>query len=256
MDFTGKALVLRTGRFKEADVWLRLLFPSQGVFTAFAFGGLRSRRRFCGCLEPLNLVLFSVGEGRHGEYLVLREGALLNGFPGIRGNTGRLGLAAHCLRFVEAVMEEGPGEARECFNLLVETLEVLEAGTEGHGGGGGMLPTWFKAAVAFGEGYRPLLTTCGHCGCALENFDTFRFFIQKGQVLCPTCAAEEGGIGGLAVTRGTLGALDWVVTHRPADWAGLSLPPRVAQECRRVIDEFVAVHLGLAWENGSYRNVL
>ena len=121
MEFTGKSLVLRTGRFKEADVWLRLLSPSKGLFTAFAFGGLKSRRRFCGCLEPLNLSLFTVQEGRRGDYLVLQEGSLLNGFPGIKADPGRLGQAAHCLRFVEAFME-GPGEARACFDLLEETL--------------------------------------------------------------------------------------------------------------------------------------
>ena len=39
MEWTDTALVLHVGRFREADLWVRLLAPGQGLVTAFAFGG-------------------------------------------------------------------------------------------------------------------------------------------------------------------------------------------------------------------------
>ena len=59
MDYTDKAIILRVGRFREIDLWVRYLSASHGVQTGFAFGGCKSRRRFCGCFDPLNPVLYS-----------------------------------------------------------------------------------------------------------------------------------------------------------------------------------------------------
>ncbi len=42
------ALVLRIGHFRENDLWLKLLCRKRGLLTLFAFGGSKSKRRFCG----------------------------------------------------------------------------------------------------------------------------------------------------------------------------------------------------------------
>ena len=54
MQWTDDALVLRIGKFREADMWVRFLARDKGLVTAFAFGGSRSRRRFTGCLDAFN----------------------------------------------------------------------------------------------------------------------------------------------------------------------------------------------------------
>ena len=40
MEFSEKALVLKVGRFREIDAWVRLFSPIRGIYTAFAFGGM------------------------------------------------------------------------------------------------------------------------------------------------------------------------------------------------------------------------
>ena len=52
MENTEEALILTVGRFREADMWVRLFSPGRGAFTAFAFGGSRSKRRFAVALTP------------------------------------------------------------------------------------------------------------------------------------------------------------------------------------------------------------
>ena len=86
MEFSEQALVLKVGRFRGIDAWVRLVSPVRGVYTAFAFGGLKSRRRFLGCLDPLNHVRFKVRRSGHGGYHCLTEARLLDAPMRLRGD--------------------------------------------------------------------------------------------------------------------------------------------------------------------------
>ena len=56
MDWSDTGFVVAKGLFREADVWLRILFRGHGMQTVFAFGGAHSRRRFVGCLDVMNIL--------------------------------------------------------------------------------------------------------------------------------------------------------------------------------------------------------
>ena len=75
MEWSDTALVLGVGRFRESDLWLRMLTRRHGIVSAFAFGGSRSRKRFCGCLDLFNELQISTKTTRNGMYLSLQEGA-------------------------------------------------------------------------------------------------------------------------------------------------------------------------------------
>jgi DNA repair protein RecO (recombination protein O) len=268
MEFTEKALVLKVGRFRENDVWLRLFCAGRGVLTAFAFGGSRSTRRFCGCLDALVLASFRVGTGRRGAYNVLQEGVLLHGFPGLRTDPRKLGLVAHCLKFVEAV-QLGPQGARPVFDLLLETLETLET----HEVGAALLPLLFKAKLTFEQGLKPDLALCVRCGRPAWDHDgpehapaefiaegatedqtpakPVAFSVERGGLVCPLCEDPEAE----PLCLGSVRVLEWIAGSRPAQWPKLTLEPEMRRELGRVVDRFVAWHLGLRWENGTYRKI-
>ncbi|MBI5520952.1 MAG: DNA repair protein RecO [Desulfovibrio sp.] len=257
MEFTEKALVLKVGRFRENDVWVKLFCAGRGVITAFAFGGSRSRRRFSGCLDQLVLASFTVGMSRRGAYNVLQEGELLHAFPGLRGDARKLGLVAHCLRFVEAV-QVGQDGARHVFDLLLETLQALEAGSVA----AEVLPLLFKAKLTFEQGLKPDLALCVHCGrpawdhdCAedddLDPAHRLAFSIERGGLVCSLCDDVPAETLCLESVR----VLEWIGTSRPAEWPSLVLEPDTRRELSRLVDRFVAWHLGLRWENGTYRKI-
>ena len=252
MHATEKALVLKVGRFREADVWVRLLTPARGVFNAFAFGGSRSRRRFVGCLDPLSHVLFTIGSSRQGDYTVLEEGSLLNNFPAVRAESSLTGVAVNCIKFVEA-LEVGTNDAQPVYDLLLETLETLEEGPAQSE----FFPWLFRARLAFDIGFRPDFTTCGLCGRKVDGVEGHRFLVEKGLVGCPTCLSGGKPIDGLArpVSTGVLRALDWMQRSRPRDWANVAMDPEVRRQSLQAIELFVAYHLGLSWENGLYKKV-
>lgn len=248
MEGAERALVLKVGRFREADAWVRFLSPAKGVLSAFAFGGMKSRRRFVGCLDPLNLVLFCVETNKSGTYSVLEEGSLIHGFPGLKRDSARLGLAANCVKFAEAV-QFGPQGARRLYDLLLETLYALERCD----GEPILLPLLFRARVAFEQGYRPELFACRLCGRELSGIRSPRFLVERGGIACSECSPGDGP--GLAVSHGALQALQWIWQSPPADWPRLTLPLPVRRQCYELVERFVAFHLGLAWDNGAYRKV-
>jgi len=252
MDATEKALVLKVGCFREADCWVRLFTPTRGIFNAFAFGGSRSRRRFVGCLDPLSLVLFSIGSDRRGAYSVLGEGSLLHNFPGIRADAAAAGLAANCIRFVEAV-EIDPSDAAPVYHLLLKTLYLLDSGL----GRPDFVPWFFRARLAFALGYDPDFVNCGTCGRPLGQEQGHLFGVEQGQVVCPACLSAGKPLDGLArpVSPGVLRALKWIRESDPGEWGRVVLDREVRRQVSQLVEMFVAYHLGLSWENGMYKKV-
>ena len=252
MSSTEKALVLKVGRFREADCWVKLLTSARGMFTAFAFGGTRSRRRFVGCLDPLSHVLFTIGTNRSGTYTVLEEGSLLHNFPVVRKDPSRIGLAVNCVKFVEAV-EIDPADAAPVYKLLLETLHMLEKG----GGSSDFTPWLFRAKLAFEMGFKPDFLACGSCGQSVKAQPGYLFGVEKGQVACRTCLSTGKPLEGLArpISTGVLRALDWIQNSRPADWLTVAMDSEVRRQASQLIELFVAYHLGLSWDNGIYKKV-
>ena len=230
MEFTEKALVLKVGRFRETDIWLRLFCAGRGMVTAFAFGGSRSTRRFCGCLDQLVLGTFRVGSNRRGTYKVLEEGTLLHAFPGLRSDPRKLGLVAHCLKFVEAVQIGSQG-ARPVFDLLLETLGTLEKSEVG----AELLPLLFKAKLTFEQGLKPDLTLCVRCGRPawdharadyaaadrssgqVQATPALGFSVERGGLVCTACGDKQVDLGAEPLSIGAARTLEWISASRPAD---------------------------------------
>ena len=150
MEWTDTALVLHVGRFREADLWVRLLAPGQGLVTAFAFGGSKSRRRFTGCLDVFNLIRTRASFSRNGLFLNLQEATLLEGPERLRADWRRQGIAANCIRFVEA-LGVPPDGAAAGFALTRDVLGLLENAVVAPA----LTPLFFSLPVGVGSGLCP-----------------------------------------------------------------------------------------------------
>lgn len=103
-EFFEHVIVLRVRPYRDNDLIVKFLTPSYGVVSSFAFGGLKSRRRFSGCFEELSHVVFKWKSPRHGNYFYLEEGILIDRFPRIHRDKIRYGIAVNCQKFLEAVI--------------------------------------------------------------------------------------------------------------------------------------------------------
>lgn len=250
-EWQDEAVVLRMGHFRESDLWLRLLCRGRGALTLFAFGASRSRRRFCGCLDVFNTLQCRVRVSGRGDFLNLEEAALLRAPRSLRADWRRMGLAANCLRFLEALGVDGEA-APESFALLEDLREMLEAGRPVPA----LLALFFRLRLAGALGFAPNLGQCGLCGAEVE--ERASFVVDEGLLLCPRCRAERPLAETrycVEVTRRGLDVLRAVQQTFPSAWPAEALPAPERRACARLIDGFVQYHLGLAWENGRFRRV-
>ena len=245
MEFSEQAVILQVGKMREADLWVRLLSPSRGVYSAFAFGGSRSRRRFVGCLDMFNRVLFRVEQSPRSQYLTLREGVLLQGPARLRTDWGRLGIAVNCAKFLQAfgLTPEGAGKAHA---LFCELLQALEDGENTPN----LLPVFFRMRLAYDQGYAVNPSTCAECGKDIQTEGAY-FSVRAGVLVC-------GGCVGLCPDRPlpmgteTLAVLRAVLFSPLAEWGRVAVSSRGRNECGRAIDGFIHYHVGLSWENGYF----
>ncbi|PTN33324.1 DNA repair protein RecO [Desulfonatronum sp. SC1] len=260
-EWTGEGLIFKVGRFREIDCWVRFFSPSHGMVTAMAFGGAKSRRRFCGCLDALNSVLLKVrffpAKGRH----VLEEATLLRGFSRLRHDASRAGLAANCLQFVQA-LRISSDEASAIHGLLLETLDVLNQAED-------VPPVFaqlFRAKICFTQGYAPELSTCSICGrtmaepqCGervepqavrMADHPGMTLAMETGGIYCAHCPPTGGHQ--LRIGPETRSILNNLSSNGPRQWAALSMSPATRGELFQMVDGYVRRHLGLRWRNGRF----
>ncbi len=250
-EFAEQAIVLKVGVFREADCWVRLVSEQKGLLTAFAFGGFRSRRRFCGCLDPFSLVHFRFSSNATGKYLYLNEGTLLERFTGLRNNMALLGMAVNCLKFVEAAHPGAQGSGT-AYPLLLETLRLLDSGAEVPA----VLPLLFRARLTFEQGYRPELTRCNSCGCAFRGSDRVCFALEQGRVFCPGCMHRDSDSRGDRVVLlfgAALAAVQDILGQPLDEWGRAVQGKGIPRECLRALDSYVQYHMGLQWQGAGFQ---
>lgn len=160
-EWTDTALVLKVGKFRETDLWLRLLTREHGLVSAFAFGGSKSRKRFCGCLDLLNELQVRTKATKNGAYLALQEGVLLQGPQKLRSNWSRLGMFMNCVQFTEA-LGVVPENSKTVFHLLKDVLALAEELNSEHSLD--LFPFLYRLRLVSDQGYAPNFQHCQRCG--------------------------------------------------------------------------------------------
>ena len=263
MEFTDRSIVLRLGGFREADLWVRLLSPTRGIFSAFAFGGSKSRRRFSGCLDLFNEVHFHVKSSGQSGYLALQEGTLLRGPDRLRRDWRKLGVAVNCSLFLESFcLGGGPGAvdtadwtdgadgAARSHNLFVQLLNALESDAPASP----LLPIFFRARLAFEQGYALSPQGCSFCGQAWEAGSQAALLLGEHGLICRDCAARlNSGARRFNLGPESLAALRHILEQPLQDWRDMPAPEQGQKECARAADAFLQFHTGLHWSRGRFR---
>ena len=283
MEYTDQALVLRVGRFKEADCWVKAYSPTQGVFTAFAFGGMKSRRRFCGCLDPLNLLSLRLKREKGGRYMSLMETGLLAAPRRLRQDAMRLGLMVNCLKFMEA-LAPGADTAATAFALALQAMDAFEHRERLPR----VLPALFRWRMTLDQGYRPELETCQGCGCSLhQGDDSVRLSLRDGRAFCTRCGWSREAEASHWLSRQAWEVLCQAAVAPPQCWglqerqdaqlpvlscnssslssagsaADLAVDPAgstpfsadALSAAARAADRYVVMHTGVHWDRFGYR---
>lgn len=245
MEFIDNGIVLRIGKFRETDLWVRLLTHNHGIITAFAFGGSRSRRRFSGCLDSYNYITARIASSKNGQFINLQETTLLEQFQTLRIDFKRQGMAANCIRFVEALGVTAD-DSEKIFLLTKSMLRLLNDAQMVTA----MLPILFRLRIVAEQGYLLEPKICARCGKELEGNSVF--LVSEGYFTCASC--KPLGAMGLQASRQTLDILDNIQEYSPEYWALENVESGIFRELGRIIDAHILYHVGLEWNDGNFRH--
>lgn len=237
-EWKGEALVLQLGIFRESDVWLKLLCKGYGLFTVFAFGGMRSIRRFCGCLDTLNTLLCHIRASGRREYLCLEEASLVESPKNLRQDWRQMGIAANCMRFMQALPIDAENSIA-CYELLQELKKLLCGSSTPDF----LLPFLFRLRLAALLGFAPQFERCAVCGHAPRPNPVFD--IKAGLIYCDTCAGERVRSQGIRLTARCLLFLNSIINSSPGYWPRANFGWDEQSACKRLIDGFTQYHLGI-----------
>ncbi len=248
MEWNDAAVVLATGKFRESDMWLRIFSQKRGVMTVFAFGGSRSRRRFCGCLDVLNTIHCRVKSSRNGQYMALEEGSLVHGPQKLRHDFNRLGMLMNCVKFLQVfgVCEDG---AARVYTFLQEFLQYFEGFTAPHS----LFPVLFRLRIAAEQGFAPALKHCSVCKTDFAHGQIV-FYMDEGLCCCPHCARKSSAHS-VQLSLEVVQLLQRVASLRPEQWNVERLLSHEKSMCFRAVDGFIQYHLGIIWEDGRFRRL-
>lgn len=247
MEFNDSGIVLRVGKFRETDLWVKILTLHHGIITVFAFGGSKSRRRFSGCLDNYNFISARVVSSKNGQFLNLQETTLLDQYNALRINFKKQGMAANCIRFVEA-LGVTPDDSEKIFHLTKSMLFLLNSEENAFP----MLPLLFRLRIVAEQGYLLDPHFCQRCGKVLN--DTSVFLVSEGYFTCKTC--KPLGSMGLIASKETLDILANIQDYSPEYWNLNNNDSAIWRELARIIDSHIRYHVGLEWNDGNFRRSL
>ncbi len=241
------ALILNVGKFREYDMWVRMLTRSSGICTAFAFGASKSRKRFAGCLDTFNIVSATIEKSPKKNLLQLKETSLITSIP-IRRDWRLLGIATNCLRFIEALNID-PETSPESFDFITDFFEEIK----NYPANPSSLPPLFRFKLASIQGYAPHIQSCVLCGKEhTENLNAI-FSVQDGGVLCLDCANNTSSKSmHIRISYPTMAFLQDVQNNKPKEWLDNEIPSYIITNYNKVIDAFVQYHLGLEWKKNRF----
>ncbi len=248
-EFSDRAIVLGVKDFRDSDVVVKFISSRHGILSCFAFGGKRSRRRFPGCLEELNHVIFKIKSTRMGGYLFLEEGILLDRFSNLHTSPGTLGIAKNCQKFVESLMPEF--SSNEVFDIFLQLLRTLNQERRN-----GIVPSayWaisFRVRIAKEMGWFPEIESCNSCRRLLKAEPYVGFHPRQGQLYCRKCKTE----GTILFSQDSYKRIKNILLYRPEFWNQPLLRDEEVMALIRALDIFIRYNMRVIWDRGRFIHI-
>lgn len=179
----SEAIVLRGVDFGDTSRIVTLITPDRGRMAVLAKGARRKNSALSAVLDTFNRIEMVYGWKSGREVQTLMEAALLDAYPGIKGDLGRSAYAAFPLELAgRAAHENEPSEA--LYAALVQGL----AGMNAWRGAAQAHAAWQTLLLLEAAGFAPALDHCARCGGPLRGA---LYFTPSGGAACGGCGGER-----------------------------------------------------------------
>ncbi len=243
-----RALVLRTFDQGESDRLVRLYTEALGRVSAIAKGARRSRRRFPGSLEILNLLDVRLVDPPRASLLRLESARLELPFERLVNDLGRYAISCHFIEILDRFTGEHEANP-ELFRFALGVLDVLAAETPDR-----LLALLVLAKTLAHLGYRPQLSSCSVCGTPLSSdAGQVGFVPRQGGAVCRPCGAGEEA----RVPVGLLCAIEAGIRLPLRERGRLALAPHALRRAELLLDRFFRFHIGIELKSAAFlRDIL
>ena len=99
--FISQSIILRRWEVGEADLLISFFSKDYGRLTGIAPSALKSKQRFCNCLDIFSISSLEFQQKKSSDRVFLHRGKLEEGFASLRYDYHRLTLAAYAVKLVE-----------------------------------------------------------------------------------------------------------------------------------------------------------
>ena len=180
-----RALVLHVYDHGESDRLIHLYTESMGRVSAIAKGARRSRKRFPGALEILNVLEIRIVDPPRSSLMRLEAATVLQPFEPMVQDLGRYAIGCEFIEILDRFT--GDHEANpELFAFALGVMEVVASESPDR-----LLALLIRAKTFARLGYRPQLAACVLCGTELRANGNVAFVPREGGAVCRSCGPDE-----------------------------------------------------------------
>lgn len=179
--FISQSIILRRWEVGEADLLISFFSKEYGRLTGIAPSALKSKRRFCNCLDIFSISSLEFQQKRSSDNVFLHRGKLEEGFASLRYDYHKLALAAYAVKLIE-VLSPIIVKSPRMFDALLWYLYSLNKGC---------FSEYTKIAfdihaMALG-GFGINFEKCSSCGESYNGNTPIAFAPPMGGILCSEC---------------------------------------------------------------------
>ena len=226
--YRAQGVVLRHMEYGEADRILSFYTLEYGKVQAIAKGIRKMRSRKAGHLEPFSRVELMLAKGRNLD--VISQAEAQSTYENLRADLKLIAYAAYVVELLDRFTYE-EGENRPLYNLLVNTLSRLDAGSPPQ-----TVVHYYEVQLMDSLGFKPQLQVCVACGEKIKPEDQF-FSAKLGGILCPKSLSADPG-----AWKVSLGALKYWRHLQRSSWnkvKNLEIPQEVEPELASLLERYL-----------------
>ncbi|HSH36320.1 DNA repair protein RecO [Schnuerera sp.] len=177
-----EGIVLKELRFRDTSKILTIFTRENGKIHVMARGAYRPKSKLIANTQPFSYNSYYLFKGRNFYYI--NQADIIDSFYSIRENIHRMMYGSYMLELVDlSILEEE--ESEKLFLLLIKGLKILSKIDNNYYK---FISSYELKFISF-LGYRPSIEGCVACG--RKGFKNFKFSINQGGIICPSCSSNE-----------------------------------------------------------------
>ncbi|GAC1544853.1 MAG: DNA repair protein RecO [Herpetosiphon sp.] len=242
--YRSEAIVLRRSDYGEADRLITLYTPGRGKLRVIAKGVRKTTSRLGGHIELFMRCNLLMATGRNLD--IITQAEVVETYGHLRENLQGISHAYYVAELLDRVTGEGE-EQRAVFNLLVQTLQGLDSGSEAD-----MFLRFFELRLLGLIGYQPAFFYCVRCQAQLT--ESAERWLPPHGMLCPNCAAISPGSASISLAA--FKALRFLQRQSFAEVSALRLSEPLQREIEAVLRPMVGAVIERPLKSAAFLNAV